>query len=363
MKITNRLLYSDLVKDLNSNTEKLFKLNSQISSGKRINAPSDDPLGLASVLGYRTELNAFAQFQKAVDYSAGWLSRTDSILQDMDDLLGRASELAVQQSSGTATAQTREGAAEEIRQIREMILGHANSKYGNKYLFGGTMTQRPPYLDVDVENWQDDVSTLGSAPAAPSDGERYISSTDGHIYAYNAASTSWADQGAPSEGTAVTVADQSEMYVFSDGQWKALYQGNESSFSVQIGKGDTVQTNIPGSEIFTNPQGNVVMTLMRLERALRNNDQGGVSSELSQIEASGKVISDKIAKVGATVNRLEHTKSVIERSDVDTSERVSLLEDLDYADAITSLQNQQTIYQATLKSASMITSLSLVDYI
>ncbi|HPS93251.1 MAG TPA: hypothetical protein PK600_02160, partial [Deltaproteobacteria bacterium] len=122
MKITNRLLYSELVKDLNSNTEKLFKLNNQISSGKRINAPSDDPLGLASVLGYRTELNAFAQFQKAINYSDGWLSRTDSILQDMDDLLGRASELAVQQSSGTATAQTREGAAEEIRQIREMIL-------------------------------------------------------------------------------------------------------------------------------------------------------------------------------------------------------------------------------------------------
>lgn len=152
MKITNRLLYSELVKDLNRNTETLFKLYNQISSRKRINAPSDDPLGMASVLGYRTELNAFAQFQKAIDYSYGWLERTDSILQDMDDLLGRASELAVQQSSSTATAQTRDGAAEEIKQVRKMILGHANSKYGNKYLFGGTMTQSPPYLDVDVEN-------------------------------------------------------------------------------------------------------------------------------------------------------------------------------------------------------------------
>ena len=55
--------------------------------------------------------------------------------------------------------------------------------------------------------------------------------------------------------------------------------------------------------------------------------------------------------------------AVIERSDVDTREMVSTIEDLDYAEAITQLQNQQTIYEAALKSASLITSLSLVDFI
>ena len=126
--------------------------------------PSDDPLGMSNILSYRSELNAFAQFQKATDYSTGWISRTDSILQDMDNLLGRASELAVQRSSATATAETRLGAAEEIKQIRGMMLGHANAKYGNKYIFGGTMTQTQPFLDVDVENWQDDVRTMAAAP-------------------------------------------------------------------------------------------------------------------------------------------------------------------------------------------------------
>src|SRR5512136_1056839 len=110
MKISNRLLYSQIVKDIDQVTEKMYKFNSQISSGKRIETPSDDPLGMANVLVYRTELNTFDQFKKTIDYSKGWLSRMDSILQDMDDLLGRASELAVQESSATASPETRDGA-------------------------------------------------------------------------------------------------------------------------------------------------------------------------------------------------------------------------------------------------------------
>jgi flagellar hook-associated protein 3 FlgL len=364
MKVTNRLLYSQLVKNLDNNSEKLLHLNTLISSGKQINTPSDDPLGMASVLTYRTEINGLGQYQKSINYANGWLSRTDSILQDMDDLMGRVSELAVQGASSTETSDTRLGAAEEIKQIREMMLGHANSKYGNKYMFGGTMTQNPPFLNVDVTKWQDDVSTIAAAaPGAPSNGDRYINSTNNHIYTYNTATTSWVDQGATADGTSVVVKDQSKLYVFTNGQWKSFYQGNDSTFSMQIGKGDSVQTNIPGSTVFTNSSGDIFMTLMKLEKALRSNDQTGIQNELPDIESSSMVISNNLAGIGAIVNRLDHTTSVINRANVDAKASASKIEDLDYAEGITTLQNQQTIYQAALKSASMITSLSLVDYI
>ncbi|MGC9324738.1 MAG: flagellar hook-associated protein FlgL [Desulfomonilia bacterium] len=364
MKVSNRFLYYQLVKDLESSTEKLFKLNGQISSGKRIDSPSEDPIGLSSVLLYRTELNAFDQFKKSIDHAHGWLSRMDAILIDIDDLLSRATELAVQASSSTATADTREGAAEEIMQIRSMILSHANSKYGDKYMFGGTRTQSSPFLWADVENWQDDVQEISaSPPASPVDGDRYIDSADNHIYQYDGASSSWVDQGEPAEGSSVWVEDAGDLYIFSQGQWESLYQGNSSVTSIQIGKGDNVPMNIPGDELFSSSQGNIFMTLMTLERALRDNDQEGIRGQLTELEDSSKVLMNKLARIGSVVNRLEHTTSVIERATVDTQERVSLIEDLDYAAAITSLQNQQTIYQAQLKSASLITSLSLVDYV
>ncbi|HWR67581.1 MAG TPA: flagellar hook-associated protein FlgL [Desulfomonilia bacterium] len=364
MKVSNRFLYYQLVKDLNQNTENLFRLNSQISSGKRIDTPSEDPIGLSSVLIYRTELNAFTQYKKSIDYADGWLNRMDSILQDTDDLLARASELAVQAASATATAQTRSGAAEEVEEIRSMILANANAKFGNKYICGGTMTQNPPFLWVDARRWGEDVSTMSATPpAGPADGDRYIDTDDDHVWLYDATSSSWVDQGTPADGDAVMVDDRNMLLVFTDGQWESLYQGNDATFSVQIGKGNTAQTNIPGSQIFTNQQGDVFMSLLRLEHALRTNDVEGIRSELTSIESASKILSDNLAKIGATVNKLDHTKSVIERSDVDTREMVSNIEDLDYADAITRLKNQETIYEATLKSASMITSLSLVDFI
>ena len=105
------------------------------------------------------------------------------------------------------------------------------------------------------------------------------------------------------------------------------------------------------------------MTLLRLERALRGNDVAGIRAELTEIGKSSVILNNNLALIGANVNKLEHTKTVIDRSTVDIKESISNIEDLDYAEAITSLQNQQTIYQATLKSASMITGLSLVDYI
>jgi len=272
----------------------MLKLNKQLSSAKRINKPSEDPVGMASVLVSRTELKAFEQFSRSIVYGRGWLKNTDTTLQELDSLLARASELATSQSSNTATADTRAGTAEEVREIYEHILGLANSKYGNKYMFGGTKTQTAPFEDV------------------------------GGV---------------------------------------AQYNGNDDTFSVKIGKTDTVQISLPGSEVFTNPSGNVFTALSNLEQALRNNDQSAIRDSLTDIKAAALVISNNLASIGARENRLDYTETRLLTAKTNTKEQMSEIEDLDYAEALLFLQNQQIIYQATLKSASMITSMSLVDFI
>mgnify|MGYP001765565056 CR=1 FL=1 len=366
MRISNRFLYYQLVKDLGANSEKLFRLNSQISSARKLDKPSEDPLGLAKVLVNRSELSAFDQFQKSITLASGWLTRTESIASSSDDLLTRASELATQMASSTQNAATRAGAAEEIKGLREELLGLANSRYGNKYLFGGTMTQTPPFQNADAALMQDEVDTvaadaaeavanLGGAAAA---GDRYINSTDGNIYQYDGAA--WQVSVAAAEGISAAVGD--DIRVYADGRWSSIYGGNSASFSVQIGKNDTVEINLPGDEIFMNPSGSAIGTLMKLEKAMRDNDQQGIQDLLGDIEDASVVLNNKLAKVGAVMNRLDTTKSVIRQAAVENQAVTSEIEDLDYADAITKLQNQQTIYQAALQSASMITGMSLVDY-
>jgi len=362
------MLYSQVTAGMDQSSEKMYKLNNEISSGKRINSPSDDPLGLSTVLAYRSELSANTQYQSNISYANGWVSQMDSSLENVQDLLDNASQIAVQESSSTATADTRASAANALEQIRAEILSIANQTYNNKYVFGGTMTQNEPYLDVDAANLQDDVATMSSTPpASPADGDRYIDTandaTKDHILQYSSATSSWVDQGAPTEGTAVTVDDQNEMYVYTGGKWKAMYQGNDSSSSVQISAGQSAQINIPGSDIFSNSSGNIMASLLSLEKALTNNDQSGISAQLTNISNARTVVSNALATVGGTENRLTDTNTRLTSDSTNITASVSNIEDLDYAQGITDLQNQQTIYEATLKSASMITGLSLVDYL
>jgi flagellar hook-associated protein 3 FlgL len=368
MRVTNQMLYSQITTGIDQSSEQMYKLNSEISSGKQINSPSDNPIGLSTVLAYRSELSANTQYQSNITYANGWLSQMDSSLQDVQNLLNNASQIAVQQSSSTATADTRASAANAVEQIRSEILSIANQTYNNKYLFSGTMTQNEPYLDVDAANLQDDVATMSSTPpASPADGDRYIDTandaTKDHILQYSSATSSWVDQGAPTEGTAVTVDDQNEMYVYTGGEWKTMYQGNDSGFSVQIAAGQSAQTNIPGSEIFSNSSGNIMASLLNLEKALTDNDQSGISAQLTGISDAGTVVSNALATVGGTVNRLDDTNKRLTSNSTDITASVSNIEDLDYAQGITDLTNEQTIYEATLKSASMITGLSLADFL
>lgn len=362
MRVTNRYLYYQLLKDIGNNTEKLFKLNSQISSGKRIQKPSDDPLGMGEVLNYRTELTALEQHQRTIAYAGGWLDMMDSMLTQTDDLLARTLELATQQASATASAETRENAACEIENIRTMVISLANSKYGNKYMCGGTQTRDQSFLNISVEDWQENVLAISSSPPSlPQEGDRYIDSDDNHIYAYE--SGVWQDQEEPEAGTAVVVEEDADLYIYNSEHWVKQYQGNDSSSSLKITKNNTIDISIPGSEIFRNENGDIVMTLLRLEKALRENDQDGVRNEIAQIENCSTIVLNNLAIVGSKTNQLDHTRAILEKNDINIQERLSRVEDLDYAEAITSLQNQQTVYEATLKSAAMITGLSLVDYV
>lgn len=363
MRVSNRMLYSQLVDSMNSNTEKLLDLNNKASSGKRITRPGDDPVAMANVLIYRSELSSFDQYQKSISRAKGFMDRTESVLASVNEQLDAAISQATQMGTATQNAATRLGAAEAVRQIRETITGLANAKYGDKYIFGGTSTQTPPFQNFDVTKLQADVNQISATPpGAPATGARYIDTDDNHIYQYDG--TAWQDQGAPATGMAAKNAADGKLYVYnSTTGWTTHYQGNSDSFNIKISKTDEVTANLPGDSVFQNSMGDVFQSLIDLEKSLRANDQTGIQATLSQLNSASKVVNNNITLLGARENRLEYLANVTKRSTTDTKASLSDLEDLDYAKALTDLQNQQIIYQASLKSAAMITKMSLADYI
>jgi flagellar hook-associated protein 3 FlgL len=148
MRVTDRMVMDRVVQNLSKNFEKYLQLQTQISSGKRINKPSDDSVGTTKDLGYRSKLAEFDQFFKNITAGKAWLGTTDSTLGEMSDLITSAKELAVQFNNATYDETARRGGAEEVKDIFDKILQLGNSQFGSRYIFSGFATLTPAFRTV-----------------------------------------------------------------------------------------------------------------------------------------------------------------------------------------------------------------------
>lgn len=148
MRITQSMISNQLLRNVNSNLGKLDGLQNQLSSGRRINKPSDDPVGITYGLRYRSELSSNEQHKKNVDTAVSWLDYTESTLGQATDVMQRVRELAVKGANGTNPKDAMESIKLEVIQLREQLRDIANSKLNDKYIFNGQLTDQAPYPDA-----------------------------------------------------------------------------------------------------------------------------------------------------------------------------------------------------------------------
>ena len=141
MRVTNKMIVDTTLNNLLNSTERLLELQEAVSSGKRINKPSDDPIGMGKVLNYRTDLSSIDQYERNIGQGKSWLTQTESVLTEIYNILVDAQELAIAEASDTANADTRTIAAEEISNIYDQMLALANQELGGSYIFSGYKTQ------------------------------------------------------------------------------------------------------------------------------------------------------------------------------------------------------------------------------
>lgn len=136
-RITNNMIFFNALYHLTRNGRNIWRLQAQTASGKRILEPSDDPIGMMMAIRFKGQLERFQQYKRNIDFGLRWLNYTESVLNDLEELINRAREVAVTQASDTASADTREASAAYIRGLRETVLQLANSTYEGRYIFSG----------------------------------------------------------------------------------------------------------------------------------------------------------------------------------------------------------------------------------
>lgn len=127
------------------NRDRLGTAQEHISSGRRINRPSDDPFGAEAVLRFRTSQASVEQFQQNGATVRDSLQSSDSAMESYQLLLDRANVLLSQGSSDMTSSTAKASVAQEIEGIRTQMMGIANSRVNDRFLFGGTRQNASPF--------------------------------------------------------------------------------------------------------------------------------------------------------------------------------------------------------------------------
>jgi flagellar hook-associated protein 3 FlgL len=285
---------------LQSNIALLQQANERVTTGKRINQASDDPAASMSVMNAGSTLRALEQYQNNIKRASNRIDLEDQVLSQIGDLITRAKELAVSQSSATASDSSRKIANDEVKQLFQQIVDLGNTKFGNEYLFGGDQSDTAPF------------SATGSAGTLD-----YTTTT-------------------PQGQRSINIGDGQTIALTHDGKQVLIDTGVLDAIK------DLAHALDPASATYGN---------------------AGIVAAMAKLDSSFEAVQGVVGDTGATGSRLDTAGQNLDALKATLTTFKSDLEEVDVETAMTELTNRQIAYQAALLATAKVTGLSLVDYL
>ncbi|MDQ0161923.1 flagellar hook-associated protein FlgL [Aeribacillus alveayuensis] len=147
MRVTQTMLAQNSLRYISKSYERLGKIQDQLSTGKKITRPSDDPVVAMKGMYYRTNVTEVEQYKRNISEIYQWIETSESGIEHTNKALQRVRELLVQALNGTNSESERGAIAAEIKQIKQDIVNVANTQVAGRYIFNGTDTDKPPVAD------------------------------------------------------------------------------------------------------------------------------------------------------------------------------------------------------------------------
>ncbi len=160
MRITEGIISGRNLADLQRANAAVAKASMQVSTGNRMQRPSDDPQGVQKALNLRGDLAATAQYMDTAGASQGWAQATDDALSDINDVLQRAREAVVQGGNGTMSQKDRNDIATQIDQLIGQAKASGNATFDGQYIFAGQKTDTAPYDPDGADTYNGDTGSI-----------------------------------------------------------------------------------------------------------------------------------------------------------------------------------------------------------
>lgn len=382
MRVTTKTMTDTMTRYLTMHNKQLYKVQEQIASQKKINRPSDDPSGMRRILGYRNRIATIDQYLDNIARAKSRLEISELTLDMVDDSLGVVREIAWTQAKGTTDS--RNLAAQQVRDLSDQLRGLANTTFGNNYMFSGHQTDTPPY-DHIVEISAATPGTLDFGLAADAANVTIrIQDKDGNVVRTIAP----ADVGPGSDGINSVVWDGLDDggAPIADGHYRftvealdaannsvpdyPLYNGDDGELKIILGEGTQLAFDADGRNIFSplNPDGspagiNVFEVLADLVNALENDDGAAIDAQIRLLDIARVQINEIRGANAPKMYQLENTEEFWANYKPKLQQLLSDTENVDLNEAAMKLQTIELAYQTTIATAARIIQPGLIDFL
>jgi flagellar hook-associated protein 3 FlgL len=396
MRISTANAFEAGLDTLSKRQVELTQSQERLTSGKRVAKASDDPAAAARAERALSGIQRSETSQRAVDASRAAMSQSESALADANELLQAARETMVAAGNASYTDAERASLATKLRTLREQLFSVANRTDGNGgFLFGGQGATTAPFVDaaggvvyraVAGQRRTDQgvdlpLSMDGQAAwmtAATGNGVFQTSAGAGVTQA-------WIDNGQVSDPAAITGSTYTLQFSVSGGAttYAVLRDGVATAVTAApytSGQAITVDgmsftikgSPATGDQFTVQPSAPTLTVFGMLDRAIGELSTTGrtgaqiaqsTTDNLRDIDSSLATLQRARAAAGESLVRADNETSRLETLKVASQTERSNAEDLDMVQAISTFQNQQTGYDAALKSYSMVQRLSLFQYL
>jgi flagellar hook-associated protein 3 FlgL len=360
--------------------DQLFKVQQQISSQKRINKPSDDPVGMRKVLDYRNKIATIEQYLDNIGRAKSRLDFTEINLDMVNDLIGVIR--AISQTQADGTTDSRKLAAREVRNLCEQVRDFANCKLGNNYMFSGYQTDTPAYAHLlNVSGATADPIVFGLADNAANvtikiqdeNGAviRTINAVGGGSDGENTVAWNGLDDG----GSAIPDGQYTFTVEASNGPNDsvpdyAIYNGDDGNVKILLGENTQVIFDADGRNIFSpkNPDGtsagvDIFEVMADLIYALENDDEASIAAQTRLLDQAGTQISEIRAANAPKMYQLENTENFWSNYKPKLEQLLATTEEVDLNEAVLKLKNIELAYETTLATAARIIQPGLINFL
>ena len=313
MRVTGNSFSNTLVDQLQLLDARQYRLQNQASTGQRIQAPEDDPSGMAQALNLQTETTNVNQYSQNIASLQDRSTSAYNVIQQIKTISDRVGEIVTQANDGTKSASDLQSYGTEVTQLIQQAAQLMNTKQGDQYLFGGTASGKTPF----------NVTT----------------DANGNV-------------------TAVT------------------YQGNTSVAENQIAENTTIAVDVPGeNNSGTGARGLISDSrygadffnhLISLQNDLQTGNATAVASkDQPALTNDENNIIYQAATNGAVQSRLDAEASLAAARKTSLQQSISNVAGADMTQTLVQLSQTQNAYQAALQTSSSILQLqqSLLAYL